>query len=46
MTLDQTEHEPITIKCDSSSAIKLSRNLVMHGRNKHKMFVFTVKLLL
>lgn len=24
-----------TIMCDSSSAIKLSENLVMHGRSKH-----------
>nr|KYP48814.1 Retrovirus-related Pol polyprotein from transposon TNT 1-94 [Cajanus cajan] len=35
MTLDQTKEESITIKCDNSSAIKLSRNLVMHGRSKH-----------
>ncbi|KAG6530153.1 hypothetical protein ZIOFF_012375 [Zingiber officinale] len=25
----------ITVLCDNSSTIKLSKNLVMHGRNKH-----------
>lgn len=35
MTLDQTEQESITIQCDSSFTIKLSRNPVMHGRSKH-----------
>lgn len=34
-TLDQTQQEKNTIYCDSSSAIKLSRNPVMHGRSKH-----------
>ena len=24
-----------TLSCDNSSTIKLSKNLVMHGRNKH-----------
>ncbi|KAL0405993.1 UNVERIFIED_CONTAM: Retrovirus-related Pol polyprotein from transposon TNT 1-94 [Sesamum latifolium] len=35
MALDQTDEESITIHCDSSSAIKLSKNPVMHGRSKH-----------
>lgn len=34
-TLDHTQQETITIYCDSSSAIKLSKNPVMHGRSKH-----------
>ncbi|WVZ04637.1 hypothetical protein V8G54_017983 [Vigna mungo] len=35
MTLNQIEQESITIQCDNSSAIKLSRNPVMHGCSKH-----------
>lgn len=35
MTLDQAEQESISMQCDTSSAIKLSRNPVMHGRSKH-----------
>ncbi|XP_048447466.1 secreted RxLR effector protein 161-like [Pyrus x bretschneideri] len=29
------QHEPIVIYCDNSSAIKLSKNPVLHGRSKH-----------
>lgn len=29
------EHEPTVIYCDNSSAIKLSKNLILHGRSKH-----------
>jgi len=27
--------EPITIMCDSTSAISISKNLVMHSKTKH-----------
>lgn len=30
-----SENKVITINCDSSSAIKLSKNPVLHGRSKH-----------
>ncbi|RVW39030.1 Retrovirus-related Pol polyprotein from transposon TNT 1-94 [Vitis vinifera] len=33
--LDQNQSKSCVIQCDSSSAIKLSKNPVMHGRNKH-----------
>ena len=29
------QHDPTIIHCDSSSAIKLSKNPVLHGRSKH-----------
>jgi hypothetical protein len=29
------QHEPTIIYCDNSSAIKLSKNQVLHGRSKH-----------
>ena len=29
------QHEPTIIYCDNSSAIKLLKNLVLHGRSKH-----------
>ncbi|KAL0313970.1 UNVERIFIED_CONTAM: putative mitochondrial protein [Sesamum angustifolium] len=35
MSLDQTDEESIVIHYDSSSAIKLSKNPVMHGHSKH-----------
>ena len=33
--LGQNQANPTIINCDNSSAIKLSKNPVMHGRNKH-----------
>ncbi|RVW47997.1 Retrovirus-related Pol polyprotein from transposon RE1 [Vitis vinifera] len=33
--LDQNQSRSCVIQCDSSSAIKLSKNPVMHGRSKH-----------
>jgi hypothetical protein len=33
--LSQSQSQCTTIFCDNSSTIKLSRNPVMHGRNKH-----------
>ena len=33
--LGQKQEEVVTVFCDSSSTIKLSRNPVMHGRTKH-----------
>ena len=33
--LGQKQEEAVTVFCDSSSAIKLSKNPVMHGRIKH-----------
>ncbi|XP_038688747.1 secreted RxLR effector protein 161-like [Tripterygium wilfordii] len=33
--LGYVQHEAIVIYCDSSSAIKLSRNSIMHGHSKH-----------
>jgi len=33
--LGQNQVNPTIIYCDSTSAIKLSKNPVMHGRNKH-----------
>ena len=33
--LGQNQGKSTIIRCDSSSAIKLSKNLVMHGRSKH-----------
>ena len=33
--LSQNQGKSTTIHCDNSSAIKLSKNLVMHGRSKH-----------
>ncbi|RVW64797.1 Retrovirus-related Pol polyprotein from transposon TNT 1-94 [Vitis vinifera] len=33
--LGQNQGKPTMIHCDSSSAIKLSKNPVMHGRSKH-----------
>lgn len=33
--LGQKEEECTSIRCDNSSAIKLSRNPVLHGRSKH-----------
>lgn len=33
--LDQPPHETVASHCNSFSAIKLSRNLVMHGPSKH-----------
>ena len=33
--LGQNQDKPTIIRCDSSSAIKLSKNPVMHGRSKH-----------
>jgi len=30
-----TQYDPTIIFCDNSSAIKLSKNLVLHGRSKH-----------
>ena len=33
--LGQNQGKPTIIHCDSSSAIKLSKNPVMHGRSKH-----------
>ena len=33
--LGQKQGKPIIIHCDNSFAIKLSKNLVMHGRCKH-----------
>ena len=33
--LDQNQNKLTVIRCDSSSAIKLSKNSVMHGRSKH-----------
>jgi peroxiredoxin family protein len=34
-SLNQTQHTPTKVYCDNISAIKLSKNPVMHGRNKH-----------
>jgi hypothetical protein len=28
-------NDPITIKCDNTSAISISKNLVMHSKTKH-----------
>ena len=33
--LSKEESKCITILCDNSSTIKLSKNLVLHGRSKH-----------
>ncbi|KAJ8621041.1 hypothetical protein MRB53_029570 [Persea americana] len=33
--LNHVQHDSTTVYCDNSSAIKLSKNLVMHGRCKH-----------
>jgi len=33
--LGQNQANPTIIYCDSSSAIKLSKNPIMHGRSKH-----------
>ncbi|GKV32259.1 hypothetical protein SLEP1_g40876 [Rubroshorea leprosula] len=33
--LELNQHEATSIYCDNSSAIKLSRNPVLHGRSKH-----------
>lgn len=33
--LGQLKEDCITIMCDNSSAIKLSKNPIMHGRSKH-----------
>lgn len=33
--LDHVQCKPTTVYCDNSSAIKLSKNPVMHGRSKH-----------
>ena len=33
--LGQKQEEAVTVFCDSSSAIKLSKNPVIHGRTKH-----------
>ena len=33
--LGQNQANPTIIYCDSTSAIKLSKNPVMHGRSKH-----------
>ena len=33
--LSQNQGKSTTIRCDNSSAIKLSKNPVMHGRSKH-----------
>ncbi|GKV20688.1 hypothetical protein SLEP1_g30775 [Rubroshorea leprosula] len=33
--LELNQHEATSIYCDNSSAIKLSRNLVLHGKSKH-----------
>ena len=33
--LGQKQEEAVTVFCDSNSAIKLSKNPVMHGRTKH-----------
>lgn len=33
--LGENQSKPTIIRCDSSSAIKLSKNPVMHGRSKH-----------
>ena len=33
--LGQNQDKSTIIRCDSSSAIKLSKNPVMHGRSKH-----------
>ena len=33
--LDQNQDKSTIIRCDSSSAIKLLKNPVMHGRSKH-----------
>ncbi|GKV14990.1 hypothetical protein SLEP1_g25791 [Rubroshorea leprosula] len=33
--LELNQHEATSIYCNNSSAIKLSRNLVLHGRSKH-----------
>lgn len=34
-SLSQTKEECVTILCDNSSSIKLSKNPVLHGRTKH-----------
>ena len=33
--LDYQQHDPTVIHCDNISAIKLSKNLVLHGKSKH-----------
>ncbi|RVW99454.1 Retrovirus-related Pol polyprotein from transposon TNT 1-94 [Vitis vinifera] len=33
--LSQNQGKSTTIRCDNSSAIKLSKNPIMHGRSKH-----------
>ncbi|GKA99022.1 retrovirus-related pol polyprotein from transposon TNT 1-94, partial [Tanacetum coccineum] len=33
--LSQVQHSPTVVYCDNTSAIRLSRNPVMHGRSKH-----------
>ena len=33
--LGQNQGKPIIIRCGNSSAIKLSKNPIMHGRCKH-----------
>ncbi|WKA03977.1 hypothetical protein VitviT2T_022047 [Vitis vinifera] len=33
--LNHAQHDSTTVYCDNSSTIKLSKNLVMHGRCKH-----------
>ena len=39
--LGHTQGNSTTVFCDSSSAIKLSKNPVMHGRSKHIDVLFT-----
>lgn len=34
-TLHHDQQDPTVMFCDNSSTIKLSKNLVMHGRSKH-----------
>ena len=33
--LSQVQNSPTIVYCDNTSAIRLSRNPVMHGRSKH-----------
>jgi len=34
-SLNQVQSTPIKVYCDNISAIKLSKNPIMHGHNKH-----------
>ncbi|GKV46281.1 hypothetical protein SLEP1_g53273 [Rubroshorea leprosula] len=40
--LELNQHEATSIYCDNSSAIKLSRNPILHGRSKHIHVSFTI----